>query len=199
MLQRRAETCWGGVQCHTKLLPEHWGCQEPDLELCRGAECQGHAVSPKQWVQTQHLTTRGLPHTHCVAAIPSKVHQKPPWEAHSETEMPKAPAALCCTAREGVQPWLASSYGPAATRAVGQAAATPMQELAAHCSPGALPGTALSHGGLKADHHRRHGYPSCAQERPNPTAQLLWNCPWPPCAFPWLLAISLGGDGERQG
>lgn len=76
--------CWGGVQCHTKLLPEHWGCQEPDPELCRRAEHRGHAASPKQWVQTQHLTTRGLPHTHCVAAIPSKVHQKPPWEAHSE-------------------------------------------------------------------------------------------------------------------
>lgn len=57
---------------------------------------------------------------------------------HTVREMPKAPAALCCTAREGVQPWLASSYGPAATRAVGQAAAAPVQELAAHCSPAAL-------------------------------------------------------------
>lgn len=189
--------CWRGVQCHTKLLPEHWGCQEPDPELCRRAEHQGHAASPKQWVQTQHLTTRG-PSSYPLCCGNSQ--QSAP-EATPGKHTVRDAQSSCCPVlySQGRRAALAGLFlrpcsHPCCRAGCGRSHAGIGCALLTGCS-----GAALSHGGLKADHHCRRGYPSCAQERPNPTAQLLWNCPWPPCAFPWLLAISLGGDGERQG
>lgn len=60
-------------------------------------------------------------------------------------------------------------------------------------------GAALSHGGLKADHHCRHGYPSGAQGRPNPTAQLLGHHGHHvPCPGSWRYHSEAMGKGRAD-